>query len=116
MADSVSKFLRGKATEHNGVNSADSHASVHSDEGFGDHWHVNDHTVALLDALVSEDLRETSNLILKRFIGDGAGTLGEGALVVDGDVLSVASLDVSINAIVGHVGEATSEPSVERSI
>jgi len=50
---------------------------------------------------------------LQVFIGDIAGPLGEGGLIDDGLVLPVAHIDVPVNAVVRHVGEAAREPPVK---
>ena len=82
------------------MNSTDSSTSMHSDERLRDHGHVNDHCVSLLDSLVGENLCKLCYLGLKVFKSEDACSLGECALVVDSDIVTSTSFDVSINTVV----------------
>lgn len=87
---------------------------MHCDQSLWDHWHVYHDTVPLLDSLVSDYFCKPCNLVLQVRISDDATALCEGALIYDCHIITVPCLDMPIDAVVRHVCETSSEPSVKR--
>ena len=60
--DAVAQSVGGEAAEHHAVDGADAGAGQHGDGERGDHGQVDDDPVALLDALLLEDVGELGDL------------------------------------------------------
>ena len=94
---------------------ADARASLHRDDAFHRHRHVDHHAVAFLDATVSQRIGEAADALQQLLIGD----VGDGAVVGFEDdrvFRAVARFDVAIEAVVRRVEFAVLEPGVERRV
>ncbi len=100
----------GEPGEHHRVHGAQPRTGQHRDDGLGHHRHVDGHPVAGLQAEFGEGVGSLGHLVLELRVGDVAGVADGLALPVDGDAVSVAGLDVAVDAVVGDVELAADEP------
>lgn len=71
---------------------------------------VDQHDVALLDALLAQDAGKGLDLIEELLVGDGLLGLGHGAVVEDGRGVAVAGVHVAVDAVVAGGQLARREP------
>ncbi len=107
----VAQGFSREAAEHHAVDGADAGAGEHGNGKFRDHRKVDDDPVALLDALLLEDVGELGDFLPQLAIGDRAGGVGGVALEVVGDLVGVRAFEVAIEAVVGNVQLAAFEPT-----
>ena len=113
--DAFLQGFRRKAAEDDGVGGADARASLHCSNAFNRHRHIDDHAVALGDALGFQAVGELADFFVQLFIC----CLGNGAVVRledDGGLVAQAIFDVAVQAVVRHVQLAVLEPFVERRV
>ena len=115
VVDARPQALRAVATEDDGVDGADAGDGEHGDDGLGDHRKVHRDPVALADPELCEQVRGPLDLGGELRVADRAAVAGL-ALPVQGDAVAVAGLDVSVEAVVGHVELPVGEPLGERGI
>jgi len=94
---------------------ADPGAGQHRDRQLGDHRHVDGDAVARLDTELLEGVGCLADLALEVAEGEGSGVARLADPVV-GDLVAEASLDVTIDAVVGDVELATGEPLGEGQV
>ena len=87
---------------------------MHCDQSLWDHWHVYHDTISLFDSLVSDYFGKPCDLVLQVRICDNATALSEGALIDDCHIITIPCFNMPIDAVVRHVCETSSEPSVKR--
>src|SRR5690606_631205 len=78
--DTVTQRVRGETAEHHRVDGADGAAGEHGGGRFGDHGHVDAHSVALADAALLEHVGQTADFLVHLTVGDVACVGGVGAL------------------------------------
>ena len=110
IVDAGCQLRRGEAAEHHGMNGADASACQHRHHRFGDHRHVDDDAIALLDTKVLQHGAERRHLVAQLGVGVRARGLGDGT-VVDQRFLPAAHRNVSIEAIPGRVALCAHEPA-----
>ena len=113
--DAFLQRLCREAAEHDGVGGADARAGLHGCNAFDGHRHIDDHAVALGDALGFQAVGELADF----FVQLGIRCLGDGAVIGfedDGRLVAQAIFDVAVQAVVGHVQQAVFEPLVERRV
>ena len=93
------------------MNGADARAGKHGDDGLGDHRHINNHPVALLDAEVNEHAAQRRHLVAEFQIGVGANGLGDGAVVDQRPLRRAPVLHVAIEAVVGRIAFGSGKPA-----
>ena len=65
VVDPAGQLVRREAAEHHRVDRADARAGQHRDQRLGHHRHVDDHAVAVADALAPQRAGEARHLILE---------------------------------------------------
>ena len=74
--DAIFERFRREATEDHRVDGADTRTGEHGERGFGNHRHVDTHAVALADPLISQCIREATDLNLDFLIGERLAVIG----------------------------------------
>ena len=88
------------------MHGADAGAGEHGDGGFRDHRHVDDHAVALADAVVAQHRSKRHHFVAQLAIGE-APDLAENRAVVDQrDLVGAAAFDMAVEAVVGGIASA----------
>jgi hypothetical protein len=113
--DATGQRQAGKAAEHHRVQRADARAGQHRESGLGNHRHVDQHAVALLDTQRQQGRGHALHLFvqLAERIDLLAVDLGRH---VDQRVLLRAREQMPIDRVVAQVRSATDEPSGERRL
>ena len=106
----------GEAPEDHRVGCADARARQHRHDGLGDHRHVDRDPVALLDAEVGQGVGGLGDLVLELGVGDVPRVALGLADPVEGDLVTLAGLDVPVHAVVRRVDGAADEPLRERRV
>ena len=114
VVDADGELGRGEAAEHHRVDSADPCAGQHRDHGLGDHRHVDDDPVALLDAEVAQHAGEAGDLLQQLGVGVRADGAGDRGVVDQRRLVGTAGDDVPVEGVVAGVEHAAGEPAVER--
>ena len=112
--DARGELGRGEAAEDDRVDRADPRAREHRDERLGDHRHVDDDAIALVDPERPQHPGELRDLLQELGVGQRAGGAGDGALVDEGGLVGAAGDDVPVERVVARVHRAVGEPAVER--
>ena len=114
VVDAGRQLRRGEPAEDHRVDRADPRAGQHGDDRLGDHRHVDDHAVALPDARTDQGAGEPAHVGEQLRIRDGALRAGDRRVVVDGDLLAAAGVDVPVERVEAGVERGAREPPVER--
>jgi hypothetical protein len=114
VVDSCRQFVRREAAEDDGVHGTDPGAGEHGDQRLRHHRHVDDHPVALADAVLDHGARAAGGEVLELGVADAALGPGDRAVVNDSRLAAATGLDVAVHRIVAGVEPATLEPGVER--
>ncbi len=104
-----------KAAKYDGVHGAEASAREHCDHGLGYHRHVDQHPVALRDALGRERPRKKRDFGSKLPIGIGAPRVRDRA-IVDECRLVAALVDVPVEGVVASVELRSAEPPIKRGV
>ena len=107
----VAQGLGGEAAEDHAVDGADAGAGQHGHRQLRDHRQIDDDPIALLDALLLEDVRELGDFFPQLPIGDRTGRLRRVTLEVVGHLVGVWPIEMTIQAVVGHIQLAALEPA-----
>ena len=113
--DAVAQGLRREPAEDHRMRGADARAGLHRDHAFDAHRHVDDDTVALLDAACLQRVGQAAGAREQFAIVDAAYGAVIG-LEDDGRLLAHAALDVAVQAVVRDVQRTVLEPLEERRI
>jgi hypothetical protein len=114
VVDALGELVGGEAAEHHGVDRADARAREHRDHGLGHHRHVDDHPVALLDALAPEHAGAERHRVAELAIGIRLDRAGHGAVVDEGFLLAAAPVHMNVHRVVAGVERTADEPPIER--
>ena len=85
------------------MHGAQSGAGQHSDDGFRDHRHVDDHAIALVDTVGGKSARKTGDFIKQFRVADLALGIRYRAVVDDRCLITASALDMAINSVVTGV-------------
>ena len=113
--DALLQSLGRKPAEHHAVGDADARAGLHRDDAFQRHRHVDQHAVALADALGLERVGELAHAC-EQFTVGGLGDLAVVRLEDHGGLVLDRRAHVFVQAIRTGVKFAVVEPFVERRI
>ncbi|MPL75488.1 hypothetical protein SDC9_21312 [bioreactor metagenome] len=116
VVDPHRKLMRGEPAEHHRVDRADAGAGEHRLERLGDHRHVDDDAVALLDAAHAQRAGERGDALLQFFIGDALGRMGDRAFVHDRDLVAATGQNMAVDRVPAGVDHAIREPFVDRGL
>ena len=114
--DARREGVGGEAAEHHGVGGAEASAGQHRDDGLGDHRQVDRDPVALLQAQLGQRVGCAGHLVLELGVRDVARVVLGLADPVQGDLVALAGLDVTVDAVVGSVERSADEPLGERRV
>ncbi len=114
VVDPPGELVGGKAPEHDRMHRADPSAGEHRDRRLGDHRHVDDHAVAVLDAGGPQCSGELRDLIAQLAIGVPPDRVGHRRVVDQRRLIGAATGHVAIERVVTRVQLAACEPAVER--
>ena len=103
IVDAARQFLGREAAEHHGMDGTDPSAGEHRHNGFGDHRHVEDDTVALAHALGRDHAGDERDLIAQLAIGEGLLGVGERRVVDQRRLLGAATVDMPVERIVAGI-------------
>jgi len=115
VVDACCKLLRGEAAKHDRVHRTKSSACEHSDDGLGDHWHVEQDAVALGDTVRGERACEERYLVAKLPIRVRSPLMGD-RTIVDQRSLVAALCDVPVEGVVTGVELGSGEPPIVRRV
>jgi hypothetical protein len=107
--DTVAESVGGEASEDNGVDGADTHTGQDSNNGFGDHGHVDGDGVTLLDAGLLEDPSNLGNVAKKLAVSYVAAIVDLVGLVDDGDAVGVLE-SMAVDGVITSVQLALNKP------
>ena len=110
--DAHRQFVRRKTAKHHGVNGAKAGNGIHGDQGFRHHGHVDDDTIALLDALRLEYTRKLGHLIAHFAIGQHSLAVCNWRVVDDSRLIGTTIFDMVIQCHIGGVHLTISEPAI----
>jgi hypothetical protein len=116
VVDTLGELVRCEAAEDDRMNRPDARAGEHRHHRLGDHRHVNEDAVALLDALPPERARDACHLVAQLAVSEHLHRVGDGAVVDERALLAAPALDVEIERVVAGVERAAAEPAVERRV
>ena len=114
IVDALGQLVGGEAAEHDGVDGPDARAGQHGHDRFGHHRHVDDHAVALRDALAAERARDPCDDIAQLGVGEHAHGVRDRTVVDERALLAAAAVDVQVERVVAGVEPAAGEPPIER--
>ena len=109
VGDAGAQRLGGEPAEDDRVGRSDPGAGQHRDRRLGDHREVDRDPVAGPHAQRGQRVRGLRHLALQVGVGDVAG-VARLTLEVDGDLVTVASCHVPVDAVDGDVEPPTDEP------
>ena len=104
------EFLRREPAEHHGMDRPDARAREHREHRLRDHRHVDDHAVALHDSSVRKDGRQCCDLVFQLREGDRALCTGDGAVVLDRDLVAARAIGMAIDRVIAGVADGIGEP------
>ena len=99
VVDSFSEFVCSESAEDDGVYSADSYDSEHSDDGFRNHGHIDDDAVAIFDAVIFEDAGEESDFLSEFVVSVGLFSVCDGAIIDESGLDSSSFVDMSVESV-----------------
>ena len=101
--------FRRKPAEDNRMDSADAGTGQHGNTRFNNHGHVDSDNIALLDALIFQNVRELTGFFVQFAVGHVAGIGRVVALENDGRLIT-ALFQVTVQAVSGGVQLAVFKP------
>lgn len=107
--DTVAESVGRETGEDDGVDGADTDTGQDSNNGFGNHGHVDGDGIALLDAGLLEDPSNLGHITKKLAVGHVAALVDLVSLVDDGNAVGVL-VSMAINGVVAGVELALDEP------
>ena len=110
VVDTGRELLGGEAAKHHRMHGAYARAGEHSDDRLGNHRHVNQHPVARRHSELVEHGAERRRLVEKFAVGEGAFGPGDGAVVIERDLLAATGLDVPIKRVEAGVAARVGKP------
>ena len=116
IVDTHGQFVSGKTAEDYGMHRADAGAGEHGDDCFGDHGHIDDDAVALLDAFGAECAGKTGGLIQHLGIGELALRACDRAVVDHRDLIAATCLHMAVKGVVTGVRLPVRIPLVHRRV
>jgi hypothetical protein len=99
-----------EASEDDGVEGTQPYDCEHSEDGGGDHGHVDEDDVALLDALLAEHASEGRDFGGHLRVGVGLFRVRDGGVPDQSGDVAVAGFDVAVEAVVCGADLAIGEP------
>jgi hypothetical protein len=114
VVDTDSQFIGRKAAENDGMDRAKPGAGEHRLQRLGDHRHVDDDPVALLDALGAQRPGEAGDAVLEFRVGDDVLGPGDGAVMDDGRLFAAPRDDMAVDGVPAGVDGGVGEPFVKR--
>src|SRR6185369_13359925 len=115
IVDARGQAGRGKPAEHHGVDGAQARAGQHGNGRLGNHGHVDDDPVALVDAQFLHDRGEAVYLAVQFLVGIAFLLVDFGG-DVDQGVLVRTLLEVPVDGVVAEIGFGADEPAGERRL
>ena len=101
----------GEPSEHHRVDGAEPRAGEHRDDRLRRHRQVEQDAVPAVDAELAEGARELGDPVAQLFVGVVLAGAGHRRAVAEGDEVSPARLDMTIEAVRAHVERAIGEPA-----
>jgi len=105
---------RGETAEDDRVDRPDPRAREHPDDRLGDHRHVDDDPIAFGDTGADQRAGEPAHVGQQRGIRQGSFRVGDGRVVVDGDLVTASGCDVAVDGVEAGIEGGPGEPPVER--
>ena len=112
--DPHGQFCSGKAAEDDGMDRAQPRAGQHRLQRLGDHRHVDDHPVALGDALGAQRAGQRCDALLQFGIGDGALRMGDGAVMDDRRLVAAPGQHMPVDRVPAGVHGGIRKPVINR--
>ena len=113
VVDALGELVRREAAEDDRVDRAEARAGEHRHHRLGDHRHVDEDAVALLDAPPAERAREARHRVAQLGVGEHRHRAGDGAVVDERALLAAPAVDMEVERVVAGVQGAADEPAVE---
>ena len=111
VVDASCELVGREAAEHHGVHRADARAGEHGDRRLWHHRHIEQDSVALLDAEATQDHGQDLGFNLKRAIGERALLPGQRRIVDDRRLLAATLPHVAVDGVPAGVADAADEPA-----
>ena len=109
IVDAAGERIRAEAAEDDRMHGADAGAGQHGIGRFRDHRQVDGDAVALLDAVLLQNIGEAADMLMEFVVGDLLVVIGIVAFPDDGHLVA-ALLQMPVDAIVGDVEDAVLVP------
>ena len=111
--DPHGQFGGGKAAEDDGMDGPQPGAGQHRLQRLGDHRHVDDHPVALGDALGAQRAGQRCDALLQFGIGDGALRMGDGAVMDDRRLVAAPGQHMPVDRVPAGVHHRIGKPLIQ---
>ena len=111
VVDAGGQLLGGEAAEHHRMHRADARAGQHRHDRFGDHRHVDQDTVARLDAEVLQHGGERRRLVQEFAVAQRPLRSGDRAIVIERRLVRPAAFHVAVERVVAGVDAGVGEPA-----
>ena len=110
------QFICSKTAKDHRMNGANTRASQHCHNRFGHHRHVNNHPVALGDALGAQRTGEAGSFIAQIGIADGVFLSGDGAVIDNRGLRAFACNHMAVDCIIAGVDHRIRIPFIKRCL
>ena len=111
VVDPSCELVGRETTEHHRVHRADARTGEHGDRRLWYHRHIEEDSVALLDAEVAQDRGQDLGFNLKLAIGERALLPGQRRIVNDRQLLAATLPHVAVDGVPTGVADAADEPA-----
>ncbi len=105
----VFQCIRGEATKHHRVDGAQTGTGEHGVGGLGNHRHINAHSIAFLDAALTQQIAQPADFGVQFPVSDHLVFRGVIPLPDDGDLIRPL-LQMAIDAVYADIELAALEP------
>ena len=109
VVDAVLDGLRAEAAEDHGMRDAEPRTREHRDRRLGDHRHVDDDALALLDFVALEHIRKAAHFAMELLVGDDA-PLARLAFPDDRRLVLPRGAEMPVEAVLRDIELAAGEP------
>ena len=114
IVDPQRELVRREAAEDDRVDRAEPRAGEHRHDGLGDHRHVDDDAVAVVDAEVAQRAGEPGDLVAQLAVGEDLHGVRDRAVVDQRGLVRAPAVGVTVERVVARVELTAGEPAVER--
>ena len=114
--DPLCQLIGGETAENHRMHRPDPRAGQHRHHGFGDHRHIDNHPVAIADAVFQQHTGKGRDLIAQRRIADRGDGIADRAVIDHRRLRAPTFVDMTVDGVVAGIDLAADEPTGERLI